>query len=236
MTTLRRAENAPELLDEEHHDPRELSQSLGHVAAVNRWLGGSRALLHHVAPLLRFDRTTRILDIGTGSADLPRAIADWARRNHRAVEIVATDLHPQMRAIADRACAAYPEIEVAYANALDLGFVSKSFDISTLSLTLHHFEADQQIRALREMARVTRSRIVVNELLRSRLNHAGAQLLALTLWRHNRITKHDGPLSVRRAFTRAELEDLARKAGLPARTFSHFFQRIVLVCDFHDQN
>jgi ubiquinone/menaquinone biosynthesis C-methylase UbiE len=227
MSPFPRAEHAPELLDAERHDPAELAHSLGHVAAVNKWLGGARALLIHVTPLLRADRTTRILDIGTGSADLPRHMADWARRNGRAVEIVAADLHPQMRAIASAACADYPEITIDVADALALPYEKGSFDVVTLSLTLHHFDGDQQVRVMREMARVVRDVVIVNELARTRLNYLGARLMALTFWRSNRLTKHDGPLSVLRAFTPPELARLGAAARLRGKVHRHYFQRIV---------
>ena len=227
MSPFDRAEHAPELLDEERHDPAELAQSLGHVAQVNRWLGGVRALLLHVTPLLHTHRTTRILDIGTGSADLPRRIADWARAHDRKVEIIASDLHPQMREIAAAECSAYPEITIESADALDLHYANDSFDIATLSLTLHHFDGEQQLRVLRELARVVRDAVIVNELERTRLNYLGARLMALTLWRGNRLTRHDGPLSVRRAFTPGELARLGAAARLNGRVERHYFQRIV---------
>lgn len=230
MTPFPRAEHAPEFLDEAAHDPQVLAQSLGHVAAVNRWLGGTRALLHHTTPRLAPERTTTILDIGTGSADLPRAIVDRARRIGRSVRITASDVHPQIRAIAAAQCAGYGEIEVCAADALALPFDADHFDIVTLSLTLHHFDGAQQLQVLREAARVART-IIVNELARTRANYAGARVLAGTLWRGNRLTRHDGPLSVRRAFTRAELFELGRQAGLEPRVYRHFFQRIVLVSE-----
>ncbi len=227
--TLARARNAPELLDEPRHDEHELTRSLAHLAAINRWLGGTHALLRHVGPLLRADRTTRILDVGTGSADLPRNIVDWARRHDRRVAILATDVHPQMRAVAAAACAAYPEITVQLASALALPFATGSFDISTVSLTLHHFDEADQLRLMRELARVTRHEIIVNELQRTRLHYLCARLMAHTLWRGNRLTRHDAPLSVLRAFNPAELLQLAGAAGLSGRTYHHFFQRVVLL-------
>jgi SAM-dependent methyltransferase len=229
MSSLPRAEHAPELLDAERHDPDELAHSLAHVAAVNRWLGGARTLLAHVAPRLARERVTRILDVGTGSADLPRRIADYARARDRRVAIVASDLHPQMREIASGLCRGYPEISVQPANALALDFAAGSFDLVTLSLTLHHFDGGQQVQVLRECARVARGAVIVNELRRTRINYLGARLLALTYWRGNRLTRHDGPLSVLRAFTPAELHRLGEAAGMRCRVFSHFFQRIVLV-------
>jgi SAM-dependent methyltransferase len=228
VTLLRRAEQASEYLDEASHPEPELEQSLGHVAAVNRWLGGERALLRHLAPLVRPGRTVRILDVGTGSGDLPRAIVRWARRHDRNVHVTATDVHPQMVALARRYAGELPEIDARLANALDLPFADHAFDIALLGMTLHHFEGDAQRQALRELARVGR-RIVVGELERTIPNYLGARLLALTLWRGNRLTRHDGPLSVRRAFTPAELLDLAREAGVAApRVHRHVFYRLVL--------
>lgn len=229
MKPLRRAEHAPELLDEERHDPRELMHSLGQVAAVNRWLGGDRSLLLHVAPLLRADRTTHILDIGTGSADLPRRIVEYARSKGRSVHITATDIHPQMREIAQRECAVYPEIAIDAADALDLKYGRKSFDVATLSLTLHHFDGDLRLRVLRELGRVARDAVIVNDLERTRLNYVGARLMAMTFWRSNRLTRHDGPLSVLRAFTPEELATLAAEAGLKGKVDRHYFQRLVYV-------
>lgn len=229
MSPFARAEHAPELLDEREHDPAELAQSLAQVAAVNEWLGGTRSLLQHLTPLLQPGRTTRILDVGTGSADLPRKIVDWARAHSRDVRIVATDVHPQMREIAAEACKNYPEITIQPADALGLDFESKSFDIATLSLTLHHFDGEQQVRVLRELARVTRDAVIVNELRRTRLNYMGARVMAMTFWRSNRLTRHDGPLSVKRAFTPDELARLGAAARLSGQVYRHYFQRIVFV-------
>lgn len=229
MKPLVRADHAPELLDEADYDERELEQSLEDVAAVNRWLGGVRAVLKHVSPFMRADRTTRILDVGTASADLPCAVVRWARHNGLTTEIVATDLHPQMLAIARRRCAAFSEITVQSANALALEFGDKTFDVATLSLTLHHFDGDQQVTVLKELARVTRSAVIVNDLRRSRLNYLGAKLLSHTFWHGNRLTRHDGPLSVLRAFLPSDLMEICTRAGMTGRVYSHYFQRLVLV-------
>lgn len=231
MKTLERAVAAPELLDEPHHELSELEQSLDHVAAVNRWLGGDRALLTHLIPLLHASPPTRILDIGTASADLPRRIVEFARKANRAVEIVATDVHPQMRDIAAERSRDFPEIRIENADARALPYADASFDVVLMSLTLHHFDEPEQLIIVRELARVARRAVIINELRRTRLNYIGARLLSWTLWRGNRLTRHDGPLSVLRAFTPGELSNLAQSGGLPAQIFTHYFQRVVLVID-----
>ncbi len=231
MTPLPRREHADELLDAPRHDMAELEQSLGHVASVNRWLGGVSAITRYVRPVVAARGSAHILDVATGSADIPRQIVQWARRHGHRVHITATDIHPQMLELAARRCLDYPEITIERADALGLPYPADTFDVSTLSLALHHFEGPQQQRVLREMARVSRELVLVNDLERTRLNYLGAKLLAATYWRGNRLTRHDGPLSVLRSFTRAELQDIGRAAGLGDRVERNFFQRIVLIGD-----
>jgi SAM-dependent methyltransferase len=228
MILLPRRQHAEELLDEPSHDMAELTQSLGHVASVNRWLGGVSAITRYIRPLLNQQHALRILDVATGSADIPHEIAHWARKHGHRVEIVATDVHPQMLELAERRCAGSAEIRIEHADAVALPYETSSFDVAMLSLALHHFEAADQRRVLQEMARVARL-VVVNDLERTWLNYIGALLLSQTYWRGNRLTRHDGPLSVLRSFTREEMEEIAEGAGLRGRVHRHFFQRVVFV-------
>ncbi|MEX0907532.1 MAG: methyltransferase domain-containing protein [Gemmatimonadota bacterium] len=226
-----RLTDVPELLDAAHHDSAELEQSLDQVAEVNRLLGGRRAVLRTLAPLLRLHGMLRILDVGTGSADIPLAIARRPRAAQSAVQITATDVHPQMREVAARRTAG-TGIAIGAADARALPYRSGSFDVVLLSLTLHHFERPDQIATLREAARVAKHAVLVNELERCAANYLGARFLAATRWRSNRLTKHDGPLSVLRAFTRTELLELADAAGLTVRRLERmFFFRLVLLAD-----
>lgn len=232
MTVLPRVEGARERMDAPDVDPRHLEDSLRHIAGVNRWLGGTRSLLRHL-PLVLPPGRDRVLDVGTGSGDLPRAAAAWGRDRGRRLRITAVDLHPATLEAARRATTAgagTPSIRLARADGLHLPFPDGAFDLALLSMTLHHVEGDAQVRLLRELARVAAGgRILVGELQRAVPNWLGARLLAATLWRRNPVTRHDGPLSVRRAFTPAELLDLARRAHLGAPTVHrHFFYRLVL--------
>jgi ubiquinone/menaquinone biosynthesis C-methylase UbiE len=228
----RRLEHATELLDAAQHDAAELEQSLDQVAEVNRLLGGQRAVWLALKPLLAPGPATTVLDLGTGSADLPLAISRRAAKEDLAVRITATDLHPQMREIAQRRTQDAGDIEVGAADALNLPYQDRAFDVVLLSLTLHHFEHADQVRALREAARVARCSVIVNELERCRPNYWGARLLAATRWRGNRLTRHDGPLSVLRAFTPAELASLAAEAGMGQYAVERrYFYRLVLRAD-----
>lgn len=249
MTLLRRAENEDERMDRPDVDPAALAGALDHVAGVNRWLGGTRALLRHLPEALpAAHRPARILDVGTGSGDLPLAIAAWAERTGdqhgdgstgtkdsgaREVEITAIDLHGStLRVAADRT-GSQPAIRLVRGNGLELPFGSGTFDVALLSMTLHHMEGAALVGILRELGRVARGgKVLIGELERCVPGYLGARLLAATVWRRNPVTRHDGPLSVLRAFTPDELRELASGADLRnPRVHRHFLFRLVLLAD-----
>lgn len=232
MTSLPRTAGA-ERMDEPDQDPAELGRSLVDLQHVNRWLGGYRVVLHHLQKLVaRHPRPSyRVLDVATGSADIPLKVAAWARAKGIRMQIVATDNHATTLSYARRHAAGDADVRVEPADALHLPYADDAFDFAVCSTALHHFDARADLlRVLGEMHRVSRIGGIVNDLRRSRPAYVGARLLAATFWRRHPVTAHDGPLSVRRAFTTAELADLARAAGLPgARAHRHEPFRVALV-------
>jgi ubiquinone/menaquinone biosynthesis C-methylase UbiE len=222
-------------MDEPEQDAGELERSLADLRAVNRWLGGTRVVLHHLAELVRRHPRAeyRILDLATGSGDIPLKVAAWARSEDVQVAIVATDNHLTTLELARAHTAAEPAVRVEAADALKLPYADGSFDVVVLSTALHHFDDEREcIRIIREMHRVCRIGFIVNDLARSRPALLGARVLAATVWRRHPVTRHDGPLSVRRSFTPAELRALAARAGFAdARVQAHFPFRLALVVE-----
>lgn len=212
---MRRSDQV-ELLDDPAAIPAAavLRDNLRDIRRVNRYFGGSRATVGAVLPLLREldnPHPASILDVATGSADIPLAIARHARAARRPIRIVATDLHPEILAVA-RERTRDTGIVVERADALALPYANGQFDVALCSLALHHFSPADALRLLAEMRRVSRRAMIVNDLERSRLGLAGAWLVSRLLTR-NPMTRHDAPLSVRRAYTLAEARDLAIIAG-----------------------
>jgi ubiquinone/menaquinone biosynthesis C-methylase UbiE len=233
MSPMERAHGG-ELMDEPLQDAAELARSLRDIRGVNRWLGGTRVMIRHVASMARRlpARPLHILDVATGSADIPLALARWGRRKGVRLQVVATDLHPQTLAVARERTAADPDVQVEEADALALPFGEGAFDLVLCNTALHHFDEEDAVRVLREMDRVARHGVVVSDLRRTRTGLLGARLLAATFWRNHPITRHDGVLSVRRAFTPAELRRLAAAAGLEgARVRAPSFFRLSLVAE-----
>ena len=231
MTPPRRLAAGEELMDLPAGDA-ELEASLDHLAGLNRWLGGRRAVLKALVPLLPDSGTVALLDVGTGSGELPSTLVVWAAAHRRRFRIVAADRHPQTIRIARDRTRLHRPITTTQCDVLRLPYADRSFDFAVLSLTLHHLPDADRPAALRELARVAHRAVIVSELERSWPNDLGAKALAATLWRGNRLTRHDAPMSVRRAFTPRELRDVAAEAGLDrVKIERRYFYRLVLVAE-----
>lgn len=209
---------APELLDDAGHDPAELAANLRDIRLVNRLGGGTRAVLRHLPDLLAplpAAREATVLDLATGSADIPLAVARWARRARRPIRVIASDRSPEILAAAARQVAAAEEPAVALVryDALAVPLPDGAVDVVLCSLALHHFPPADAVRLLREMARLGRRGFIVIDIRRSLPGFAAAWL-ASRLATRNRLTRHDMPLSVRRAYTPAELAALLAEAGI----------------------
>jgi SAM-dependent methyltransferase len=220
---MRRLAAAHEHLDGELGDRHVLAGNLRDLVRINRVFGGSALSIRAIRGLVEAaptipdprGRVLRVLDVGTGAADIPRAMLP-ARGPWREVTVTAVDSRPE---VIDAAVSLAPELrttpglELSVADGLALPFADHAFDVAHSSMVLHHLEPGEVVRFLRELDRVAGIGIVINDLARSRLGWLGAWLV-LHLLTRNRFTLHDGPLSVRRAYTRVEALDLLASEGL----------------------
>jgi ubiquinone/menaquinone biosynthesis C-methylase UbiE len=198
---------ARELMDEPVDDLDELAGNLRDVAFANARLGGTAPVLR---ALRRLDGR-RVLDVGSGAGDVALALVRDGARRGIDVHVTCLDRSEQMLGIAQRATGGGPALDFVRADGAALPFQDGAFDVVTCTLALHHFEPDAACVLLRELRRVARSSPVVCDLRRSPLAYAAAWLWSRTS--RNRLTRHDAPLSVRRAYTPSEVLALARAAG-----------------------
>ncbi len=219
-----RLTGVPELLDGPLDEQPVLVANLRDLARLNRLTGGTRLTRRAIAALEAGGAPVQtVLDVGTGAADIPMSLLAAAARDGRPLTVTASDSRPE---ILEAARLARPAIvgahglELALADGRGLPWSDASFDVAHASLVLHHLEPDEVVTFLRELRRVGRRGIVVNDLVRGRWRWIGAELL-VHLVATSRYTRHDGPLSVRRSYTPRELLDLVAAAGLtPVATFS----------------
>jgi ubiquinone/menaquinone biosynthesis C-methylase UbiE len=211
---MRRLAGGHELLDGPL-DAHELQGNLHDLARVNRWLGGAGLTWRALEPLVRGAAPGRLrfLDVGTGAADTPLAVVRRAAAAGIRVDVVASDIRAEIVDFARRQAAATAAIQIEQAEPDHLAAADASFDVVHASLVLHHLEPPDAAALLGEMARVAARAVIINDLDRARLWWAGAWLLTRTMT-GNRYTRHDAPLSVRRAYRPDEVRLMAERAGL----------------------
>lgn len=221
-----------ELLDAEHYDPDELAENFRDIRRVNRLLGGTSVILRHLPDLFESipaNQPATILDLATGLGDIPIAIVHWAKRHDRQVQIVASDSSSEILHLAEKETAAHSEISIACYDARSVPLPDQQFDIVLCSLALHHFAPDDATQVLREMSRLARTGVVVNDLYRSRAGYIAAWAAA-RLTTRNRLTRNDAPLSILRAYTPVELGVLLHQAGFTSLPITkHLWFRMTAV-------
>jgi len=206
-----------ELLDLPKRATRsEIEGNLADITRANRWLGATAVVLRHLSHLIALSparQPVRILDLGTGAADIPVAIVHWARDHSIAVQIAAVDGNPEVLEYARRNTRGFPEICLAEQNILDLRFEDRCFDFVICSQILHHLENDEALSMLRSANRLSTQGIVVSDLRRRGVCIFAAEIGSRLL--RNRLSRHDARVSFRNAFTPAEMRELAEQAELP---------------------
>ncbi len=223
---MERLTNVAELLDGPLDDPATLDGNLRDLRLINRWLGGVALSAAAIEALAAHRVDLTLLDVGTGGADIPAGLIGLANGRRRRLHVVGIDSRPEVLAAALRtrpATANIDGLDLHVGDGRELRYADRSFDVAHASLVLHHLEPAAAIDLLREMGRVARLGVVVNDLDRSRLGWIGAWLLGHLLTA-NRYTRHDAPLSVRRAYRPVEMAAMLRSAGLrPVRTIRGAF-------------
>lgn len=210
----------PELLDEGNHPPDELFETFEDMRRVNWLLGGVAITLKGLERLtghLRAGACLTVLDVGTGHADIPRAVIKWGNERRITCQLIGVDLD-RSTLVTARMLPENQPVDLVQGDMLQLPMSENSVDITMTSMTLHHLDDDQAILALNEMARISRLGIIVNDLLRTVHGYAVAWTLGRVAT-GNRLTRHDAHRSIRRGRTVAELEELALQAGLQRPVF-----------------
>ena len=213
---LARAAGVLEIIDGPPVPFKDMACCMTDISRVNALFGGRMVTMIHVKRLLGAlpaSRPITVLDVGTGAGDIPRALVQWARRQGRRIRVFALDRDAATLQIAAGLVRDYPEITFLRGDALALPIRAEAVDLTISAMTLHHLEPDAGVQYLAEMDRAARLGFIVNDLVRSRIAHWVVWLITRFITR-SAISRHDGPLSVRRSYTPPEVTELCEKAGL----------------------
>ncbi len=212
----------PEMMDDFSIVDHRLDEALVELERVNRLLGGHHATVAAVKRIIRrtAPASLRFLDVGSGLGGHVAAVSRMCRKHRVSMSAVAVDAN---EATADRARMYLSEmvkagdghdVDVVSADARTLPFADGSFDVVHAALFLHHFDGEEAVEVIKEMARVSNGFVIVNDLHRHLLPYAFLKVMGrLPLF--GEMFTHDAPVSVLRAFRRAELQRIFGDAGLP---------------------
>lgn len=219
-------------MDGSDYTASELLASLSDLRRINRFLGGRRVLFKHLLPMIEGLGQTRVrlLDLGTGSADIPIAVTKWARKRGLDLEFVVLDNNRLAVEEAQRASLEYREITIVQADALRPPFRAESFDFVLCSLFLHHFPTGEAAQLLSTYSRVARHAMIINDLRRHWLAYYSIKVIT-AVFNASRLVRNDAALSVLRGFTRGDVAEIAVLAGQPIEIFRHFPYRFALIAE-----
>lgn len=207
--------NATELLDQHPVASASLARNLHEMAWLYRWSGGAglggRALRHLVG---QSNTCLTLLDVASGNGAGALHLAWQAARTNIHLSPIISDLQTGVIRVVQHTTGIAARI--VQADGLHQPWRTASVDIVHCAQSLHHFNPETASRLLRECARVARLGIIVVDLQRSWPGYLGARLAALGPM--SALGRHDGPLSVLRAYTSAEAQMLAHSAGLQTIT------------------
>jgi hypothetical protein len=222
-----------ELLDAGIGSDDDVAGNLKDLRLINRRLGGSRPIVKALVRLLSTDPPKRIsiLDVGTGSADIPGRVIAWCDSRGIACDTVALDVSERNLRLTRRRLGLHPSISLLRADARLLPLRPRSFDFVIASQFLHHFEEADVADLLASFALLARRAVVINDLARNLVPYYFIRT-AGRLFTRSYLTRNDGPVSVLRGFTPNEFIELARRAGLSRFTVSNVFPyRLLLVAE-----
>jgi ubiquinone/menaquinone biosynthesis C-methylase UbiE len=182
-----------ELLDAGEGTDEDVAKSLTDLRRINRFLGGKKVVLSAIASCIQGESLERVslLDVGTGSADLPMAVAAFCRQRGLEPFITAVDISERNLRVSRASLDVSPDIQLVQADSLRLPFSPNSFDFVTASLFLHHFRDGDVVRLLTDFGRIARRAVIVNDLVRNLVPYYFARI-AFPILAESFLTRNDG--------------------------------------------
>lgn len=230
---LRTRHRVPERMDDPALDEAAQVSALRGLQRIN-WLSRSAAIVW--PPIRDLARTMpvgarplRVLDIATGAGDVPIGLWRRAVRAGWPMEMAGCDLSPgAVRHARQQATRASAPVHFFQLDALRQE-LPRGYDVLICSLFLHHLDNGEAAELLGKLSVAARHLVLVNDLRRDGLGW----LLAWScprLLTASPVVHSDAVLSVRAAFTLAEMRELAVRAGLAGATIGPRWPRRFLLC------
>ena len=206
-----------ELMDDLSLTGDALRQNLDELEVINTWLGGYNVVtdaLEELLPALKsLNRQVSIADLGSGGGDTLRKMARWAQEKQLPAALTGIDANAFMLDYAALKCRNFPNISFQQQNIFSPAFSQDRYDILVCSLFCHHFTNEELIQLLKQFHEQANVAVIINDLHRHPVAYYSIKALT-NVFSGSCLVKNDAPLSVLRAFRRAELVEILYGAGI----------------------
>jgi SAM-dependent methyltransferase len=198
-----------EVMDNFDLEGQELSRALKQLGLINILLGGNQVVINGLNKMLRDipkptgQNPLEMVDLGCGGGDTLRTVARWARRKKIPVRLIGVDANEFTVSFAREHSKDFPEITYIQADCFSPEFLRNSFDFTLCSLFLHHFSDRELNDRLKDIKKISRKGILINDLHRHWLAFYLFRIFTF-LMRSPKMAVHDGCVSIMRGFTREE--------------------------------
>ena len=203
-----------ELMDDLDSSGAVIEQTLKELEVINRLLGGNQVTINGLELLTKERNDTIVIaDLGCGGGDILKLVAKWATKKGKDIKMIGFDANPHIIEYAEKNCSAYDNISFEKADIFSDEFKKRQFDIIICILFTHHFHDDDLTSIFNQFKSQAKLGVVINDLHRHWLAYYSIRLLTY-LFSKSDMVKYDGPLSVKRAFKKAELINILNKANI----------------------
>lgn len=218
MTFTKFRSNKKEWLDDFSLSGPDLKKNLQNLKLANRFLGGNILIFKALEQLIienpqLTQQPLNVVDIGCGGGDILRTLSLWARKKFLPWIFIGVDANPVSIEYATELSGHFEHIQYLTLNVFDEEFQRLKFDIILLCTICHHFSDIEMVKLLSQLSQQAKIGIIISDLHRHWISFYAIKLLT-QIFPCSYLEKHDGPLSVLKAFKRCELIHIMNQAGI----------------------
>jgi len=232
---MRQRQLIPERMDDPKLGSAEHLWALRGLRRINAWTRNASLFWKHLPSTKHAHdgKPLRLLDIATGSADIPIALMRIGASRGVRLEIEACDVSEQALAFASQKCAEAGVSIRLFRHDIVRDPLPEQYDVVMCSQFMHHLETATAEQVLEKLKSTATTRVIIVDLERGLANWLQVWMATRALSR-SPVVHFDGPQSVRAAFSLAEFAQLAAQAGFSSPRLQRTWPcRFVFVGETH---
>lgn len=216
MPDFKNRANGREIMDNLHVSGVDLHRALRELESINYLLGGNYVTLNGLTQLLDKRQTAgdiHVVDVGCGSGDMLKLMRKLLERRKVSAMLTGIDANPNVITYAAAHTPAVCRIQYEVLDIFSDEFKKRRFDVVTGTLFFHHFTSQQLVAFFNTLKDQVSTGLIINDIHRHWFAYYAIKWLT-KIFSRSPMVRHDGPLSVLRAFKRNDIVEILEKAGI----------------------